>query len=104
MLCCLVTRNDLLMSSVESLVSLMLDAIDEEICESFCTKCEAREYVPATFYDPPEEHCPAEFMPGAPGCVKEEQYKELEEKAGEVITLLGETQEKNVYLSRLRKD
>jgi len=55
----------------------MLEAIDEEICESFCTGCEAREFTPATFTDPAEEHCPAEFCPGNPGCVKEEQYLEM---------------------------
>lgn len=61
----------------EVLARRMLEAIDEEICESFCPRCEAREVTPSTFDNPWEEHCPADFMPGDPGCVKAERYKDL---------------------------
>ena len=92
------------MRNINDLVSLMLGAIDEDVCEAFCTGCEAREFTPATFTDPYEEWCPAYFSPGDPGCAKYEIYKQMEEKAGEVISLLGEAQEENVYLSCVRED
>lgn len=92
------------MRNINDLVSLMLGAIDEDVCEAFCTGCKEREFTPATFTDPSEEWRPAYFSPGDPGCVKHEVYKQMEEKAKEVIAILGEAEEENVHLSRVRED
>jgi len=55
----------------------MLEAIDEDLCETFCTGCEAREVSPATEIDPQDETCPADFNPCDPGCVRKAKYTEV---------------------------
>lgn len=69
----------------------MLEAIDEDIHNTFCTGCEARRFTPATFEDPQEEWCPANFVPGDPGCIKEQQYQDLLEDQMELIEEMEES-------------
>lgn len=69
---------------MRSIAEKIMEAIEEDVQKMMCRDCPHAEFIPATFYDPPQAACPGDFEPWDGGCKRHDEYEEIEEEAREL--------------------